>query len=243
VIYRAVETTIVPMLPALVSTRGEFRPDTREDAIDDVPRLWRRVAIITEEAFSDDDIKAMALRRGETIAKHNRETISRNIFKVVAVNPIFSDAYLANELSLFAVANVNLITSLRDDTLKKLQTQMLVDLQRGRRAEDLAKELLSSVDPSVSNPRARANLIARDQVAKLNGQLTQLRQQDIGVTRYRWRTMGDARVRDSHQELNGQVFSWDDPPEPGHPGDDFQCRCYAEPVLEDVVDGVEEPEF
>lgn len=48
-------------------------------------------------------------------------------------------------------------------------------------------------------------------------------------THYIWRTSGDDRVRASHAANNGRIFSWDAPPETGHPGVDYNCRCWAEP--------------
>lgn len=45
---------------------------------------------------------------------------------------------------------------------------------------------------------------------------------------YIWRTTGDNKVRSSHAERDGKVFSWDLPPEGGHPGEDYNCRCRAE---------------
>ncbi len=48
--------------------------------------------------------------------------------------------------------------------------------------------------------------------------------------RYIWRTAGDGKVRPSHAANNGQVFSWDDPPETGNPGDEPGCRCVAIPL-------------
>jgi len=49
---------------------------------------------------------------------------------------------------------------------------------------------------------------------------------------YVWVTRGDDRVRPSHAENNGKIFSWDDPPTTGHPGEDFGCRCVARPLLD-----------
>jgi len=46
---------------------------------------------------------------------------------------------------------------------------------------------------------------------------------------YVWRTVGDNRVRSSHAQREGEVFAWDNPPEGGHPGQDYNCRCRAEP--------------
>jgi hypothetical protein len=36
-------------------------------------------------------------------------------------------------------------------------------------------------------------------------------------------------VRPSHIENNGKLFAWDNPPETGHPGEGYGCRCTAEP--------------
>jgi hypothetical protein len=35
-------------------------------------------------------------------------------------------------------------------------------------------------------------------------------------------------VRASHAANNGRIFAWDNPPETGHPGEDYGCRCTAE---------------
>ena len=62
------------------------------------------------------------------------------------------------------------------------------------------------------------------------GLINQLRQQDLGIERYVWRSRDDAKVRDSHAQYDDQVFRWNDPPAGGHPGQAPNCRCYAEPV-------------
>ncbi len=58
---------------------------------------------------------------------------------------------------------------------------------------------------------------------------------------YIWRVPPEfaARTRPEHLRLDGQKFSWDDPPiinartgARGHPGHDGNCRCLAEPVAE-----------
>lgn len=47
---------------------------------------------------------------------------------------------------------------------------------------------------------------------------------------YIWRTQGDGKVRESHAARDGEVFSWDSPPDGGHPGEAPNCRCWAEDV-------------
>jgi len=51
-------------------------------------------------------------------------------------------------------------------------------------------------------------------------------------THYIWRTVGDGRVRAAHAENEGKIFSWDSPPPTGHPGEDYNCRCTAEPYVQ-----------
>jgi SPP1 gp7 family putative phage head morphogenesis protein len=100
----------------------------------------------------------------------------------------------------------------------------------GLRWEDLRDKLLETGDVWES----RAELIARDQTLKLNGAINRSRQQAAGVTSYVWSTSGDERVRDTHAELDGKTFDWGAPPEPGNPGEDFQCRCVALPIIADL---------
>ncbi len=54
------------------------------------------------------------------------------------------------------------------------------------------------------------------------------------TTHYVWRTSGDNKVRASHAANNGKIFAWDNPPETGHPGTHYNCRCTAEPYTPEV---------
>jgi putative chitinase len=49
---------------------------------------------------------------------------------------------------------------------------------------------------------------------------------------YVWRSRDDARVRSTHAEYDDQTFSWSDPPSGGHPGQGWNCRCTAEPIID-----------
>lgn len=70
------------------------------------------------------------------------------------------------------------------------------------------------------------------------GLINQLRQADLAIVQYIWRSRDDAKVRDSHAAHDDRVFLWDDPPEGGHPGEAHNCRCYAEPVFPGVQSNV-----
>lgn len=58
------------------------------------------------------------------------------------------------------------------------------------------------------------------------------------TTHYIWRMREDEKVRLSRAANDGLVFAWDDPPPTGHPGDNFGCRCTAEPYFVEIVEHI-----
>jgi hypothetical protein len=70
-------------------------------------------------------------------------------------------------------------------------------------------------------------------LAGFRGLVNELRQRALGIEQYVWRSRDDARVRDSHADFDDRIFDWDTPPEGGHPGQDYNCCCPAEPLLPD----------
>ena len=63
--------------------------------------------------------------------------------------------------------------------------------------------------------------------------------QERPTTHYIWRTRRDGKVRSTHAAREGQVFSWNDPPQGGNPGEDYGCRCTAEPYLPEASEFME----
>lgn len=47
---------------------------------------------------------------------------------------------------------------------------------------------------------------------------------------YIWRTAGDDKVRGEHAARSGKIFSFAAPPDGEQPGEDYNCRCWAEPL-------------
>lgn len=104
--------------------------------------------------------------------------------------------------------------------------------RHGMRVESLSEHLQARYGIS----KSRANLIARDQVLKLNGQINGHRQAAAGIAEYEWSTSRDERTRKSHRALQGTRHKWISPPAVGHPGQDYQCRCVAIPVPPDWLE-------
>lgn len=142
--------------------------------------------------------------------------------------------------------NTSLIRSIPEEFLKKVEGVVYRSTVEGKTSGSIIKEL-QKVYKSTEN---RAKLIARDQTSKLNAALNKERQERLGIETYIWRDAGDERTRESHDVLNGMLCRWDDPTVYsdddgktwkkrssiggfiGHPGEDIQCRCNAQPVIE-----------
>jgi SPP1 gp7 family putative phage head morphogenesis protein len=88
------------------------------------------------------------------------------------------------------------------------------------------KNLLEILEKEFGVSKNRAKLIARDQSAKLNSSLNQIRAIANGSIYYIWNTSKDERVRDEHGKLDGKKFRWSEGSKCcGHPSDDVGCRC------------------
>ncbi len=122
------------------------------------------------------------------------------------------------------------------------------------------KEQIKKANKSITESKAK--LIARDQIGKLNGQVTQAQQEELGLEMYVFSTSGDERVRGnpggiypkanpSHYLMDGLYCRWDDSsvcskdkgktwesrPSKAvklHPGQDIQCRCTALSVFDEL---------
>lgn len=98
----------------------------------------------------------------------------------------------------------------------------------------LAKLIADKFDVSMS----KANFLAQQETGLLVAEYRQMRYEEVGITRYKWATSHDEKVRDSHKQLDGKIFSFDDPPvtnlkgDRNNPGEDWRCRCIAIPVLD-----------
>lgn len=236
-----VDIKLIPKISGWVDEITKHHPTgSRKDApTDDVKTILEQIQLELGVEFSDQEKEDVALMIARSVSAINKSNFLGNMKEVANIDLLLAEPYLDNALAMFAVQNADLISSVTDQLLDKVSNRIYDAFRNGDRAESIEQDIGSILDVSDS----KASFIARDQIGKLNGQLDRLRQTEVGVSKYIWRGMDDERERESHRENNDQVFSWDDPPvETGHPGEDYNCRCYAEPVLEDVIDGQDQGE-
>jgi len=122
-----------------------------------------------------------------------------------------------------------------DQEIVKLRKDLEPFIMGGVRTGDLAKVIQQH--KGVTDRKAK--FLARQETKLLISEYQRNRYKQAGVTHYRWSTNIDGRERPWHRKLNGQIFSWDNPPiidertgERGHPGQTYNCRCVAVPLAD-----------
>lgn len=166
-----------------------------------------------------------------SVEKENRNRFIKSMNKAIGVdvNFIIQNENLEETLEESVAWNVGLIKTIPEEHLKKVENIVYQGVLTG----DTSGSMISKISELNGQQMKRARLIARDQSSKLNSNLNEKRQTNLGIEEYIWQTARDGeRVRESHREKDGEVFRWDDPPkDTGHSGQDIQCRCVAIPVI------------
>lgn len=128
------------------------------------------------------------------------------------------------------VENVALIKTIPE----RMHASLVEHLQREFRDAPFDRQKLTKIlSEEYGSSGYNLRRLARDQTTKTIGNLTEIRQRQLGIQGYRWGTSADEVVRPTHRENGGKMFRWDQPPQngTGPPGHDIQCRCVAYPVL------------
>lgn len=129
---------------------------------------------------------------------------------------------------------VDLITTLpKSAALNAQELAVKAATTSGGRAEAYIEQL-QGLKPGY--PEYAARRLARTEIARTQSLIVKTQAEEVGIRQYIWRTAKDEDVRDAHADLDGKVFSFDDPPDiPGEgahgPGEIWNCRCWAEPLL------------
>ncbi len=219
-------------LPYILESAHRARNDADEPAR--VRQAINRIEAAVSKAVTQEDIASIANKFAVATSTHQRKELGKQVKAALGIEAPFQDRKLAVLIDGFAAENAALIKGLTRETISAIEKAALKAVQDGKLWPDLKGELTSRFGMS----ERRAKLIARDQIGKLYGQINASRQKEIGITRFTWRCVNDPRVREEHQEWDGNVYDYDDPPDGELPGEPIQCRCSAEPVFDDILNAV-----
>jgi SPP1 gp7 family putative phage head morphogenesis protein len=230
-----IDEIVVPELPRLERLALERADAGRLDAppwLGVLAELFETIRARMARLIAPEFLERLSGAAVGEVSEFNKAEMTRQMRAAIGVDIFLADPTLAETVAGFVETNAALIKSIPEQLFEKVEKVIRRGFRKGQRAEQLAPEIARQF--GVSDRRAR--FIARDQIAKLNGQLTRERQTELGLGEYIWRTSLDERVRPSHARLEGTTQSWNDPPETDggrqvHPGEDYNCRCTAEPVI------------
>lgn len=234
---------------------------------------WKKEANSIKNDQWNEEFEKINENEYEKIFENEKELLKENIQKIGLLTLLFNlrqskkvinhqfgfdyfnyENWLHNTLDTFVSRNVGLIKGLTEEYQKKIKEIIISGVNNESLSVSDLKKQLVKINKQFEG--YRSGLIARDQVGKLNGQVTKQRQQDIGIKTYFWITSRDERVRKSHRVLDRKLCRWDDPTVYsddngktwkkrnsiggyiGEPQQDFECRCNADPVFKEIIEEV-----
>lgn len=113
------------------------------------------------------------------------------------------------------------------DRVRDIQTRAIEAMVNGERPDQLYEMIMQTGGVAAS----RAKMIARTEIGRATGALTQARALAVGSEGYWWRIKG-AGTRPSHRKMKDKFVRWDNPPTldgmTGHAGCLPNCECWSE---------------
>lgn len=252
---RLLKKCLMEELPGIMDEyRREQRSDSRFDAslklAEKVKNALIKVARELEQKLAKYKLNEL-VRKVAKLTKVNSlnewKRVCEDTLGIDLLDDYYNGDFYEDALRRWVDENIQKIKSIPNDTLGSMQKIILDGFREGKTITAIQKE----IQKEYSVTRRNAQLLARDQIATLNAQISKLQQEDAGCSKYKWSSSKDSRVRDCHRALDGKIFSWDDPPEMWyetksgrvytgrhcHPGEDIACRCVAIPVFDiDTID-------
>lgn len=228
---RKTERQFTKRLNMVAEKIGQIVRDMADGSLASAIRIGRLMAVYSE-TISPWAEAVVARMHKEVVARDQKQWEAYAAEMGRGLRQELSRAPAGEAVSRLMAEQVTLIKSMPIEAARRVHELTMQNVTEGIRGRSLIDEIMRTGNVT----RSRAKLIARTEVARTASLITQARAQHIGCTHYIWRTARDANVRPSHRKLDGRTFDWNSPPEcdPGHhahPGQIWNCRCWAEPVL------------
>lgn len=251
--------TYAAIEPELKRLKPEYTADARmtmDSWVDDILSAIRRVSDLFKGTIFNAQATRVAAGTVSRAEADNAEAFRDSVNKAVGIDlgRITRSEDMNNYLQASLQANVNLIKSIPDQYFRNIETMVLDGMRGGLAPTAIAKQIQEETGVTYR----RAKLIARDQVAQLNSDLTRKRQEEAGIEYYKSVDSNDQRVsgNPSGKYPNAKISCWgiarqDIGYGPGvyrvdtgatwkgetnlHPGKHHPlCRCTAQALIEGV---------
>lgn len=223
--------TIVPeLLPVDILEAAAEYGKAAKDLHDEVMRALDEVQSNLEKSVSDNPVDARP-----TVDRAD-DKFSKKFGDALGIDAL-SDSARASLAKKYSDNLKPYIRDFSDEMVADLRAMVTENAKKGYRFDHLVTRIQNRYDVSQS----KAEFLAQQETSMYVSQARQVRFGEVGITRYVWDTAGDSRVRPEHKKLNGQIFEYSKPPvvdasgRRANPGEDFRCRCVANPILPGVT--------
>jgi uncharacterized protein with gpF-like domain len=227
-------------MDAQIPVSFQYKSKDLQNRFDKILERAGRLAAIR---FLDKQTKYAArsfIRSIRPLVESKEATLMLKGSVIEPVNAVYAEKVIAE--------NVALIRSIGSRYFDRIQKQVVSSLSKGGGGQ---KQVFDDLMKIKGVSERQAKLIARDQNAKVHGQLTVERMKAGGITKARWLHSSAGKVPreyhktkwDGHSEppngLDGYIFDITQPPvadtktgERAFPSGLINCRCVAIPVIE-----------
>lgn len=188
----------------------------------------------------------------EQLKAHEDKQFQKQLQNGIGVSFQTNAPWWLNTKATWAGNNYNLIVSNARNYVNQINNLAEQAVVNGWSPKQL-QEQIKKASNGLSDKKCR--LLARDQIGKLQGQVSEAQMEEVGLEMYIWDTSGDERVRPTHKPMDGLLCRWDDATvysydngktwvdRPAtavkmHPGRDIQCRCVALAYIPELLSEV-----
>jgi SPP1 gp7 family putative phage head morphogenesis protein len=211
---------------------------------------WGKIDLIAKNISSNFVNKLNNVNRDKFLKSVNRGL-------GIDIETMVNEKGLNDIVALQRQKNEVLIKSIPEEFFKGIEIEIQNGISNGLRPEQIKKNMsgIKGIRSLFGKLENRIKMIARQETAVINSQLTKARYESAGVELYEWSTSEDERVRESHRVLNGKICKMNDntvyadsieDAKKGKwkkrssigavelaPGIDFNCRCTRLPLFVD----------
>jgi len=164
--------------------------------------------------------------------RHTKKFISRISQSLgVDVSSVVRPSDNKSLLQTYVNRNANLITSMTNDAIKQIEEEVYKAKLQNKSAEELSASIQQRFK---ALRKSRADLIARDQLAKINADLSMSRIKQSGAKSYQWdyrHGIPRQTRREHHVARHRKIFPVGEP-SGDEPGMAINCQCRARAVIE-----------
>lgn len=188
---------------------------------------------IVESMVFDNEVK--------TILDDAGNEVKKNVKHLNVIEPELSEQQ-KNEIAKAYTENMRqyAIKDFAQERIPEMRQKIQELVLKGYRT-DKVQELLEKEYGIMSR---KAKFLAQNETTIMLAEYKKVTYQEMGFDKFIWRTITDGRERELHKQLNGTVWNYDNPPvidertgQKGLPGQTYNCRCEAVPVMDDTKSG------